>query len=58
MRKESTDSFISVLVTFRPAHGSSRPPNARRAEERRNTQRTPRYVRHVDEFNAEGGGTD
>lgn len=45
-------------VAPRLAQRRSRPPHARRAQERRDPQRTPRPVRHVDEPHPQGGGPD
>jgi hypothetical protein len=47
-----------VKASSRPPHGRTRPSDAGRAQERRNAERTPRYVRYVDELDVEGGGAD
>ena len=45
-------------VTARPLKRSSRPPDARRAQERGDPERTLGSLRYLDEPDAEGGCAD
>lgn len=52
-------TFLSVRAAPpRPAHRGTGPPDAGGAQEWRDPQWTPRYMRYVDEPHAEGGGAD
>ena len=52
------NSFSASPVTPRPLNGGAGPPDVGGAQERRDLERPPRYVRYVDELDVEGGGPD
>jgi hypothetical protein len=48
----------SSAASPRPPHSRARPAHSGRAQERRDAERTPGYVRYVDELDAQGSCAD
>ena len=47
-----------VAASPRPPNSRTRAPHARGAQEWRDAERTPGYVRYMDELNSQGGCAD
>jgi len=61
--KQGFESYYDIrltgkLASSRPSQRRARPSHACGAQEWRDSQRPPCYLRYVDELNFEGGGTD
>lgn len=47
-----------VAASLRPPNGRARPPHACGTQEWRDAERTPCYMRYMDELDTQGGSAD